>query len=67
MPGREDKEQVRLDKQEKESSPAPVKEAIIMDDPSEYRPELKGMVIGKDQESFRGFYEVSCIPYMVLV
>lgn len=35
-----------------------VKETVTLDDPSEYRPELEGLVIGKDQESFRGFYNV---------
>lgn len=42
---------------DKMPSPAPSKK-IMMEDPSEYRPELKDMLIGKDQEEFRGFYNV---------
>lgn len=34
------------------------KEKIILEDPSEYRPELKDMILGKEQDQFRGFYDV---------
>ena len=39
---------------EKEKSPEPV----FMEDPSEYRPELKDMSLGKEQDDFRVFYKV---------
>ena len=48
---------------EKMPSPAPSKK-IFMEDPSEYRPELKDMLIGKEQEEFRGFYNVRKICYL---
>ena len=35
------------------------KKKLVLEDPSEYRPDLKGMAIGKDQDNFRGFYDVS--------
>ena len=34
------------------------KEKIVLEDPSEYRPELKDMILGKEQDEFRGFYDV---------
>lgn len=32
---------------------------VFMEDPSEYRPEIKDMALGKDQDDFRVFYKVS--------
>ena len=37
------------------------KEKILLEDPSEYRPELKDMILGKEQDDFRGFYDVSML------
>ena len=51
-----DEKEVSLS-EEKRPSPPPSKK-ILMEDPSEYRPELKDMLIGKEQEEFRGFYNV---------
>ena len=43
--------------EEREESPAlALGEKVPLDDPSEYRPELKNM--GKSKEEFRGFHEV---------
>lgn len=34
---------------------------VYLEDPSEYRPEIKDMVLGKEQDNFRVFYKVSYI------
>ena len=55
MSEKEDK--VVVDQQEDETSP-PSAKRICCDDPSEYRPEVKDMSLGKDQDDFRVFYKV---------
>ena len=52
MPEKEDKVVV-----EDETSP-PSAKRICCDDPSEYRPEVKDMSLGKEQDDFRVFYKV---------
>ena len=34
---------------------------VMLEDPSEYRPELKDMTIGKDQDEFRIFTKVGSL------